>query len=90
MCKYYAGLQITVDHQTLAEKNLLTSRLVNNIYIYTKIIVWCEDEKRSIPLQVERKVIVNTQGKDQLLLLRVSLRLAIFRQLTYQIYYKRI
>ena len=59
-------------------------------YIYTKIIVWCEDEKRSIPLQVERKVIVNTQGKDQLLLLRVSRWLAIFRQLTYQIYYKRI
>ena len=25
------------------------------IYIYTKIIVWCEDEERSIPLQVERK-----------------------------------
>ena len=25
-------------------------------YIYTKIIVWCEDEERSIPLQVERKV----------------------------------
>ena len=26
------------------------------IYIYTKITVWCEDEERSIPLQVERKV----------------------------------
>ena len=25
------------------------------IYIYTKITVWCEDEERSIPLQVERK-----------------------------------
>ena len=69
---------------------ILTLCLVNDIYIYTKIIVWCEDEKRSIPLQVERKLIVNTQGKDQLLLLRVSRRLAIFRQLTYQIYYKRI
>ena len=57
------------------------------IYIYTKIILWCEDEERSIPLQVEGKVKVNTQGKDQLLLLRVSCRLAIFRQLTYQIYY---
>ena len=34
------------------------------IYIYTKIIVWCEDEERSIPLQVERKVKVNTRGKD--------------------------
>ena len=54
-------------------------------YIYTKIIVWCEDEERSIPLQVERKVEVNTQGKDQLLLLRISRRLTIFRQLTYQI-----
>ena len=56
--------------------------------------MWCEDEERSIPLQVERKVKVkvkvNTQGKDQLLLRRVSRRLAIFRQLTYQIYYKRI
>ena len=60
------------------------------IYVYTKIIVWCEDEERSIPLQVERKVKVNTQVKDQLLLLRVSRQLAIFRQLTYQIYYKRI
>ena len=38
------------------------------IYIYIKIILWCEDEERSIPLQVERKVKVNTQGKDQLLL----------------------
>jgi len=37
--------------------------------IYTKIIVWCEDEERSIPLQVERTVKVNTQGEDQLLLL---------------------
>ena len=52
--------------------------------------MWCEDEERSIPLQVERGVKVNTQGKDQLLLLRVSRRLAIFRQLTYQIYYTRI
>jgi len=60
------------------------------IDIYTKIIVWCEDEERSIPLQVERKVKVNTQGKDQLLLLRVSRRLEIFRQLTYQIYYTHI
>ena len=62
------------------------------MYIYTKIIVWCEDEERSIPLQVERKVKVNTQGKDQLLLLSCcySCRLAIFRQLTYQIYYTRI
>ena len=60
------------------------------IYIYTKIKVWCEDEERSIPLQVERKVKVNTQGKDQLLLLKVSRRLAIFRQLTYQIYFTRI
>ena len=34
------------------------------IYIYTKITVWCEDEERSIPLQVERKVKVNTRGKD--------------------------
>ena len=40
--------------------------LKKNIYIYicTKIIVWCEDGERSIPLQVERKVEVNTQGKD--------------------------
>jgi len=48
----------------------------------------CEDEERSIPLQLERKVKANTQGKDHLLLLGVSRRLAIFRQLTYQIYYK--
>ena len=48
--------------------------------------MWCEDEERSIPLQVERKVKVNTQVKDQLLLLGVSRQLAIFRQLTYQIY----
>ena len=41
------------------------------IYIHTKITVWCENEERSIPLQVERKVKVNTQGKDQLLVLRV-------------------
>ena len=34
------------------------------IYIYTKITAWCEDEERSIPLQVERKVKVNTRGKD--------------------------
>ena len=34
--------------------------------MYTKIIVWCEDEESSIPLQVERKVKVNTQGEDQL------------------------
>ena len=48
-----------------------------------KAEVWCEDEERSIPLQVERKVKVNTQGKDQLLLLRVSRQLAIFRQLAF-------
>ena len=47
-------------------------RIYIYIYIYTKIKVWCEDEERSIPLQVEREVKVNTQGKDQLLLLRVS------------------
>ena len=35
-------------------------------YIYTKIKVWCEGEERSIPLRVERKVKVNTQGKDAL------------------------
>ena len=33
-------------------------------------MVWCEDEERSIQLQVERKVKVNTQGKDRLLLLK--------------------
>ena len=49
------------------------------MYIYTKIIVWCEEEERSIPLQVERKVKVNTHGKDQLLLLRASRQLAILR-----------
>ena len=58
--------------------------------MYNKIIVWCEDEEHSMTLQVEWKVKVNTQGKDQLLLLRVSRRLAIFRQLTYQIYYTHI
>ena len=46
---------------------------------FTKIIVWCEDEECSIPLQVEQKAKVNTQGKDQLLQLGVSCRLAIFR-----------
>ena len=44
-----------------------------------KAEVWCEDEERSILLQVERKVKVNTRGKDQLLLRGVSRQLAIFR-----------
>ena len=73
-----------------SESYLYFNSTYKYIYIYTKITVWCEDEERSIPLQVERKGKVNTQGKDQLLLLRVSRRLAIFRQLTYQIYYTRI
>ena len=49
----------------------------------SKAEVWCEDEERSIPLQVERKVKVNTRGKDQLLLLAVSRQSAIFRQLAF-------
>ena len=46
----------------------------------TKFIVWCEGEERSIPLQVERK---QRKHKDQLLLLWVSRRLAIFRLYIY-------
>ena len=34
---------------------LFFSPIYKYIYIYTKITVWCEDEERSIPLQVERK-----------------------------------
>ena len=34
------------------------------IYIYTKFIVWCEGEERSIPLQVERKQSKHTRQRS--------------------------
>jgi len=34
-------------------------------HIHTKIIVWCEDEERSIPLQVERKVKVKVNTRQR-------------------------
>ena len=63
----------TISYQTRAHGIIVKYIYV---YIYTEIIVWCEDEEHSIPLQVERKVKVkvNTQGKDQLFLLGVSRR----------------
>ena len=52
--------------------------------------MWFDDEERLIPLQVERKAKVNTQGEDQLLLLGVSRRFAMFRQLTSNLLKARI
>ena len=55
------------------------------IYIYTKFMMWCEDQERSTPLQVEPKQSIDARQRSA-----VSRRLAIFRQLTVQIYYKHI
>ena len=55
--------QHCTDEAQKAE-TVLSAVIYIYIYIYTKITVWCEDEERSIPLQVERKVKVNTRGKD--------------------------
>ena len=47
--------EILVFHQYLYNKY---------IYIYTKFIVWCEGEERSIPLQVERKQSKHTRQRS--------------------------
>ena len=54
-------LQLELDLNLIFRFHVMIRLLV---YIYTKITAWCEDEERSIPLQVERKVKVNTRGKD--------------------------
>jgi len=61
-------------------------------HIHTKIIVWCEDEERSIPLQVERKVKVKVNTRQRSAVATRSFTrvddLQAFE--IYQIYYKRI
>ena len=87
----YINIYIYIKFKLTSEDfPFLFSVLPSSYSLLLLLIMWwrCEDEERSIPLQLERKVKANTQGKDHLLLLGVSRRLAIFRQLTYQIYYK--
>ena len=48
--------------------------------------MWCEDEERSIPLQVERKVKVNTQGKDLCLVCLLSVYIYIYIYIYLYIY----
>ena len=43
------------------------------IDIYTKFIVWCEDEERSIPLQVERKQSKHTRQRSAVATLSFTL-----------------
>ena len=64
------------------------------IYIYQKrrttFIGWCEGEERSIPLEVERRQSEDNEAKISCRYCEFHAGVAIFRQLTGQIYYKHI